>query len=222
MACNWRTSSWTAVDLGEDFDRLPICDRASRGWVTGADRGREARGSDRQRAPEQRLRPCRFQGGASVVLSSGGLAPRQQGERAVERHSADPDRRRRWQRIGDRLSVCRVRVAKERQKLSAVLRELLAVRSDQYRGGRAPPAPAPAPPGPAVGFDAAGVATGTRRRTCCGSRRRWAGSGWTVDSGIARCASGEPGHRQRRGSEAETDDHPAGPLGWRNGPSECI
>jgi hypothetical protein len=32
--------------LGEDFDRLPICDRASGGWVTGADHRREARGSD--------------------------------------------------------------------------------------------------------------------------------------------------------------------------------
>ena len=44
----------------------------------------------------------------------------------------------------------------------------------------------------------------------------------TVDRRIARRASGEPGHRQRRRSKAEADDHPAAPLGWRNGASGCI
>ena len=201
--------------LGEDFDRLPICDRSSRGWVTGADHRREARGSDRQRAPEQCIRPFRFQGSASVVLSSGCLAARQQGERAVERHSADPDRRRRWQRTGDCLSVCRVRVAKERQKLSAVLRELLRCGPTRIAAASAARACSVAAC-PAVGFDGAGVALGPAAGLDAAADDGGPGVGGAVDSGITRCASGEPGHRQRRGSEAETDDHPAGPLGWRN------
>ena len=136
-------------------------DRSGRGWVTGANRRREARGSDRQRAPKQCIQSFRFQRSASVVLSSRCLAARQQSERAVERRCGDPDWRRRWQglviaeRVPVRVSRRNVRSCRG-GSFESWLRSVLRPGSAAASAARACSVAAC----PAVGFDVAGVALG--------------------------------------------------------------